>query len=187
MKRVVNMSLRYALLGIIAKKPLSGYEVVHIFKEQVVYFWNSTHSQIYTELHKLENEELLEHELIIQNSSPNKKIYTITDTGKKELVDWILNSPLKPAKIKDEFLIKAAAFDLLSKEEIIHLLDEVIAREERILSMTKEWQDNFSGQAPNTNLGAVITSEYGIRYAEMYLNWCKWVKEYLSSSPARNN
>ncbi|MCE4049252.1 MULTISPECIES: PadR family transcriptional regulator [Bacillaceae] len=181
------MSLRYALLGIIAKKPVSGYEVVNIFKEQVVYFWNSTHSQIYTELHKLENEELLQHELIIQNSSPNKKIYTITDTGKKELLDWILHSPLKPAKIKDEFLIKAAAFDIMSKAEIIQLLDEVITREERVLSMTKEWQENFSEKSPNTNLGSVITSEYGIRYAEMYLNWCKWVKEYLHNYNSDNN
>ncbi|TRZ39835.1 PadR family transcriptional regulator [Niallia circulans] len=177
------MSLRYALLGIISKKPVSGYEVVNIFKEQVVYFWNSTHSQIYTELHKLEKEELLEHELIIQNSLPNKKIYTITELGKKELINWILNHSVKPAKIKDEFLIKAAAFDILTIDEIMTLLDEVIAREERILNMTKEWKDHFTKETSKQNLGAIITSEYGIRYAEMYVNWCKWVKEYISNNP----
>ncbi|KAB7667166.1 PadR family transcriptional regulator [Bacillus sp. B1-b2] len=173
------MSLRYALLGIISKKPVSGYEVVKIFKEQIVYFWNSTHSQIYTELHKLEKENLLQYELIIQTTSPNKKIYTITDLGKKELINWILDQPLKPAKIKDEFLIKATAFDILSVKEIIILLDEVIMREERIFNMTREWKENFTNEYSEQNLGAIITSEYGIRYAEMYLNWCKWAKDYL--------
>ncbi len=40
------MSLRYALLGIISKRPVTGYDVVQIFKEQMIYFWNSTHSQV---------------------------------------------------------------------------------------------------------------------------------------------
>ncbi|WP_078394609.1 PadR family transcriptional regulator [Shouchella patagoniensis] len=173
------MSLRYALLGIISKKPVTGYDVVRIFKEQMIYFWNSTHSQVYTELHKMENEDLIQHELIIQDTSPNKKIYTLTDNGRKELVDWVIGQPLKPAKIKDEFLIKTSAFHVLTIKEITQLLTEVIEREETILQMTTHWKDQFKQSDTKQHIGTIFTVEYGIRYSEMYLNWCKWAKNYI--------
>ncbi|MDV2884649.1 PadR family transcriptional regulator [Alkalihalophilus pseudofirmus] len=172
------MSLRYALLGIISKKPVTGYDVVRIFKQQMVYFWSSTHSQIYTELHKMEKEDLIEHELVIQGTSPNKKVYHLTDSGKKDLIRWAMEEPLKPAKIKDEFLIKATIFPVLTVIEINKLLDEVIEREERILSMTKQWKEHFDTQAER-DAGTMLTVEYGIRYSEMYLEWCKWAKQYI--------
>ncbi|WP_416148275.1 PadR family transcriptional regulator [Salipaludibacillus sp. HK11] len=173
------MSLRYALLGIISRKPVTGYDVVRIFKQQMIYFWSSTHSQIYTELHKMENDNLIEHELVIQGTSPNKKIYSLTDSGKKELIRWAIEEPLKPAKIKDEFLIKATIFPVLSVIEINKLLDEVIEREDRILSMTQQWKEHFNNQEER-DVGTMLTVEYGIRYSEMYLEWCKWAKQYIN-------
>ncbi|KMK76525.1 PadR family transcriptional regulator [Alkalihalobacillus pseudalcaliphilus] len=173
------MSLRYALLGIISKKPITGYDVVRIFKQQMIYFWNSTHSQIYTELHKMENDNLIEHELVIQGTSPNKKVYSLTDSGKKDLIRWAIEEPLKTTKIKDEFLIKATIFPILTVNEINKLLDEVIEREEKILSMTKDWKEHFSSQE-GQDVGTMLTVEYGIRYSEMYLEWCKWAKQYFN-------
>ncbi len=169
----------YALLGIISKKPVTGYDVVRIFKQQMIYFWSTTHSQIYTESHKMENDNLIDHELVIQEVLPNKKVYSITDTGKKELIRWAIEEPLKPAKIKDNFLIKSTIFPFLSVVEIIKLLDEVIEREEKILSMTKKWKEHFNSHEER-DVGAILTVEYGIRYSEMYLDWCKWAKQYIN-------
>ncbi|MCM3225761.1 PadR family transcriptional regulator [Terribacillus saccharophilus] len=175
------MSLRYALLGIIAKEPVTGYDVVKIFKQRMTYFWNSTHSQIYTELHKMEDNNLIQHELVVQGTLPNKKIYSLTDTGKKELIRWALEEPLKPAKIKDEFLIKTTIFPFLSADDINSLLDEVIAREEKTLRMTKEWKKHFTSHEEHS-VGTMLTVEYGIKYSEMYLEWCKWAKQYIQKN-----
>jgi PadR family transcriptional regulator, regulatory protein AphA len=180
------MSLRYALLGIISKKPATGYDVVRIFKEQMVYFWNSTHSQIYTELNRMDQESLIDHELVIQQNSPNKKIYSLTDQGRKELVRWMMEQPLKPAKIKDEFLIKAAAFNVLSLPEMIQLVDEVIKRETRVHEMTVQWKEQYmNGEESDT--GTILTLEYGIRYSKMYLEWCEWAKAYLEQFYKEND
>ncbi|KAB2331333.1 PadR family transcriptional regulator [Bacillus mesophilum] len=172
------MSIRYALLGIISKKPVTGYDVVTIFKQTMIYFWSSTHSQIYKELHKMEEEELITHQLVIQGTSPNKKVYSLTDKGKKDLIRWAIEEPLKPAKIKDEFLIKTTIFPILSAEEINQLLDEVIEREQSILAKTKEWKEHFNSQG-DSDIGTILTVEYGIRYSEMYLEWCKWAKQMI--------
>ncbi|MED4129723.1 PadR family transcriptional regulator [Shouchella miscanthi] len=172
------MSLRYALLGIISKRRVTGYDVVHIFKQQMVHFWGSTHSQIYTELHKMEKDELVDHELVIQESSPNKKIYSLTDKGRKELIRWAVEEPLKSAKIKDEFLIKTTIFPILTHKEVLTLLDEVIERERITLEKTEAWRDHFK-QESKQDLGALLTVEYGIRYAKMYIEWCQWAKQLI--------
>jgi DNA-binding PadR family transcriptional regulator len=175
------MSLRYALLGIISKKPVTGYDVVTIFKQKMIYFWSSTHSQIYKELHKMENDNLIAHKLVIQGTLPNKKVYSLTDTGKKDLIRWAIEEPLKPAKIKDEFLIKTTIFPILSVVEINKLLDEVIEREDSILSKTKQWKEHFNSQGER-DVGTILTVEYGIRYSEMYLEWCKWAKQFINDN-----
>ncbi|MGR9633148.1 PadR family transcriptional regulator [Bacillus cereus] len=47
-----RMSIRYALLGLLSKKEQTGYDLYHTFQEQLIYFWNSSHSQVYKELSK---------------------------------------------------------------------------------------------------------------------------------------
>ncbi|WP_242220247.1 PadR family transcriptional regulator [Bacillus cereus group sp. BfR-BA-01380] len=47
------MSIRYALLGLLSKKEQTGYDLHHTFQEQLIYFWNSGHSQVYKELSKV--------------------------------------------------------------------------------------------------------------------------------------
>ncbi len=182
------MSLRYALLGLISKKPQTGYELYQTFQQQIIYFWNSTHSQIYTELRKMEQDEVISSELIYQEGSPNKKKYTITKEGEKDLIHWILEQKIKPAKIKDEFLIRASAFHLLSIDEILGLLDTIIEREQQILEGTLLWQSQHieQEQPKFEQIGEYITSEYGIMYAKMYIDWCLKVKDILSKMDLEN-
>ncbi|WP_226680302.1 PadR family transcriptional regulator [Sutcliffiella horikoshii] len=170
------MSLKYALLGLLSQHPQTGYEIYKTFKEKMIYFWSSTHSQIYTELNKMEKDELIESEFIYQEGTPNKKMYSITNQGKKMLVEWLVDEAHKPAKIKDEFLIKASAFHLLTKKEILTLLDSIISREKQVLDGTLAWQKEHLENSIGM-IGDFATSEYGIMYAKMYIEWCEKVKD----------
>ncbi|WP_215144531.1 PadR family transcriptional regulator [Exiguobacterium qingdaonense] len=172
------MSLKYALLGLISKKPQTGYELYTTFKERMIYFWSSTHSQIYTELNKMEHEEWISSTYIYQEGSPNKKLYTITTKGEEYLLNWLLSDKIKPAKIKDEFLLRASAFHLLSEKEIIHLLDAIIEREQRVLEATRKWQHD-NEQDEEFGIGDFVTAEYGVMYAEMYIKWCEKVRKEI--------
>ncbi len=176
---MIEMGLKYALLGLISKKPQTGYELYTIFKERMIYFWSSTHSQIYTELNKMEREEWIRSTYIYQEGSPNKKLYTITQKGEEHLLHWLLSDKIKPAKIKDEFLLRASAFHLLSGKEIIHLLDSIIEREQRVLEATRKWQQD-NNRDEEFLIGDFVTAEYGVMYAEMYIMWCEKVKLEVS-------
>ena len=43
----------------------------------------------------------------------------------------------------------------------------------------KYWKEHFSSQE-GQDVGTMLTVEYGIRYSEMYLEWCKWAKQYFN-------
>ena len=53
------MSLRHALLGMLAERPASGYDLLKTFGSAMANVWPATHSQIYTELTKLADADLI--------------------------------------------------------------------------------------------------------------------------------
>ncbi|WLR47274.1 PadR family transcriptional regulator [Halobacillus litoralis] len=175
------MTLRYALLGLLTRKPQTGYELYQTFKQQLIYVWSSTHSQIYKELNRMEEEGWIAFQWIYQEGSPNKKQYTITHEGEKKLVEWIVHEKNQPLKMKDQFLIKASSFSIISKDEAIHLLQEVKQREWEVYVQTEKWKaETFPNTPSHEKTGEFITAEFGIRYAKMYVDWCEWAIEVIS-------
>ncbi|MGR5915082.1 PadR family transcriptional regulator [Bacillus pacificus] len=71
------------------QKEQTGYDLYHTFQEQLIYFWNSSHSQVYKELSKMEQDNLVTFEYIYQEGSPNKKIYSLTKEGKRLLLNGL--------------------------------------------------------------------------------------------------
>ncbi|MFD9692876.1 PadR family transcriptional regulator, partial [Kitasatospora sp. NPDC059088] len=53
------MSLPHAILTALLEKPSSGLELTRRFDRSIGYFWSATHQQIYRELGKLEESELI--------------------------------------------------------------------------------------------------------------------------------
>ena len=62
---------------------MSGYELSSEFESALNEFWNAKHSQIYPELRKLTEEGMITFETAITGNVLEKKIYTITEAGKK--------------------------------------------------------------------------------------------------------
>lgn len=99
------MTLKYSILGLLATRPMSGYDLKGTFDQSVSYVWNASGSQIYSALRDLERNGLVQAELIVQESRPNKKIYSVTPPGQQALRDW-LKAPVPEKFSKDEFLVK---------------------------------------------------------------------------------
>lgn len=83
------MSLKHGLLGLLNYGSMTGYELDKIFRDSLSFFWQAKTSQIYRELDTMECHGWLTSERIIQNDKPNKRVYTITDSGKEELGNWL--------------------------------------------------------------------------------------------------
>ena len=116
-KRMMVMSINYAILGLLSWKELSGYGLKKIIINSSYMYWSANNNQIYKGLIKLKKDGLIKSETIHSDDSPSKKIYFITQKGKDELKKWIL-SPLETSVIKNTFLIKLAWSDILTNEEL---------------------------------------------------------------------
>ncbi len=83
------MSLRYAVLGLLARRPSTGYELTQTFDRSLRSSWQARHSQIYPELAKLEAAGLVE---VVGHGARRSKTYAITEAGRAELRPWLVEA-----------------------------------------------------------------------------------------------
>src|SRR6476660_8097504 len=82
-------TLRYIILGLLGARPMSGYDIKQAFDRALASYWNAGNSQIYTTLKSLSSADLVEAEVIVQKSRPNRKVYRLTPAGQAELDRWL--------------------------------------------------------------------------------------------------
>lgn len=117
------MSIKYAILGLLSWKPLTGYDVKKLMEDSAILYWSGNNNQIYKSLIQLHEEGLVTTEVQHQQSAPSRKLYTITDAGVSALRDWTLSTPEAP-EFKKAFFIQLAWSHVLSDEETDRLLAE---------------------------------------------------------------
>ena len=83
------MSLRYAVLGLLARRPSTGYELTQTFDRSLRTSWHARHSQIYPELAKLEAADLVK---VVGHGARRSKTYAITEAGREELRQWLVEA-----------------------------------------------------------------------------------------------
>src|SRR6266545_4413640 len=115
------MSLKHALLGFINYGPMTGYELKKFFDTSVAHFWNAELSQIYPALKSMESDGLVEMRVEVQDDRPNRKEYSITEKGRRELLDW-LAKPADPEQVREPILIKVFFGAALRKDEVLEVL-----------------------------------------------------------------
>lgn len=83
------MSLRHAVLGLLERRPSTGYELTRTFDRSLRTSWHARHSQIYPELAKLEAAGLVE---VVGHGARRSKTYGITPAGRTELRRWLVET-----------------------------------------------------------------------------------------------
>lgn len=83
------MSLRHAVLGLLAAQPSTGYELATKFDRSMANAWHARHSQIYPELAKLQEAGMVE---VVGEGARRSRTYAVTDAGREELRHWLLEA-----------------------------------------------------------------------------------------------
>lgn len=180
------MSLRHALLGMLALRPeASGYDLAKDFEGSIGrYAWSARHNQIYTELNKLAEDGLV---AAGPEGARGRREYVITEAGRAELRAWLGEGRLETVNtVRNKallriFLITAlepgAARELL-RAEIAHSEREMVAISGEI-EQIEEWAEE-AGRAP---VGGVafgrIAAELGRRHFAAIRDWAVWAVELL--------
>ena len=80
------MSIKHAILGLLAGGPAHGYALKAAFERDVAPL---NYGQVHTSLARLEEAGMVTHEVVEQEKQPDKLVYALTAAGRKELHEWL--------------------------------------------------------------------------------------------------
>ena len=110
------MDVQSIILGFLMRKSMTGYELKKYFSLSFSYFSGLSYGSIYPALKKMVKANLITMHLVVQDGSPNRKVYTITDAGRTAFIES-LKTPLEADRHKNAFLTRLFFFAHLSPEE----------------------------------------------------------------------
>lgn len=171
------MSLQHLLLGMLNEQPMSGYDLDKEFQQSAGHFWTTDRSQIYRTLHKLHNAELVEIERVVQDDLPDRKVYSLTETGRAELERW-LKKPITRSEepVREGWLGQLYFASDLSDEEVLHLLQTYLDELRHVvatLAMLRAHILKQIGDRPVSRSGKLrlMTLDYGIKIQGAAADW----------------
>jgi DNA-binding PadR family transcriptional regulator len=133
-----------ALLGLLCVRPMTGYEIRHHFDRALAPWWDTPRTQIYPKLRELEARRLIEHEYIIQESKPNKRVYSPTPAGREQLQEWLKGAIPWP-ELRHHMMMRLFLGHLLPAGELGGLLTDYRDRTAEWADRLREIEDKFSG------------------------------------------
>jgi PadR family transcriptional regulator, regulatory protein AphA len=177
------MSLRYALLGLLAEEPASGYDLTRKFERALQrYAWHAKHSQIYPELNRLAADGLI---VVVAEGARGRRTYAITDTGQAELRCWMLNPP-DVFIARNEFVLRMFLLPALDPDDARAVLRPIAEGSAREMATLRDRIDAADATAPSgagPGLGRLV-AEYGLRSFQTTHDWALWALNRIDESSA---
>ncbi|BBF41369.1 negative regulator of phenolic acid metabolism PadR [Lachnospiraceae bacterium KM106-2] len=175
-------TLKYAILGLLNQKSMTGYELTQQFESALCEFWTAKHSQIYPELKKLNEEGMVEYEIEITGTVLEKKLYSITEEGRADFLKWLeVDAPMKSTP-KDVFRLRLFFSNNLESEVRLRLLNSQLLQHELRLQHLKGNQRKFEGVPDQATdefsdylvlMGAVMREEMCCEWLKKCITLCK--------------
>ena len=186
MDEVTVGTLGYAILGLLATGPQTGYELAQAMKAPIGYMWTARHSQIYPELARLQRAGLATATVIDGPGPRDTKRYTITEVGLHRLAEWT-DSPLTEVA-RSELMLRVRCLWLLPPERARQFLltqrhhfemrRETYAYEEAAFALVEDEVDDPS----SPHFAQYATLRYGMMRVNDTIAWCDWLLNRLESS-----
>ena len=163
------MSVRHAILGLLAQHPRHGYELRAAFSAVIGgdENWDVKPAQIYSTLNRLEEAGLVHQQAIEQNGGPEKRIYALTDAGRETLRDWFALG-IAPEHQRDDFFVKlmtALVSGAADPGRIIQIQRSLLYQELHAATTLRETYN------PRAEIAQILLLDKSIMHIEADLRW----------------
>jgi DNA-binding PadR family transcriptional regulator len=169
-------AVTWVVLGLIAQKPCSGYDIKRNVDRSIRHFWAASYGQIYPELKRLE-----EAGWIAGDQAPRggraRRVYRITDTGSDALRAWFGGRETR-IELRDESLLRLFFADTLPLEKA---LGQLAARREGYRQMLDYLESLDDGTGPDTPFVDLVY-RWGLDYCRWGIEWCDRQQRLLSKA-----
>jgi len=171
------MSVRHAVLGLLAQRPRHGYELRAAFQALVggKENWNVKPAQIYTTLTRLEQNGLVAEDGVEQDAGPEKRIYTITLPGRQMLAEWFACG-VEPGHQQDEFFLKLMIGLVSSAADPYYLIQ---TQRTHLYQKLHDITEQRSYVDPGRELALIFLLDKAAMHLEADLRWLDMIEGRL--------
>jgi len=173
------LSVRNAILGLLAQKPRHGYELYAAFSAVVgEATWDVKPAQIYTTLERLEESGLVETKSDLgEGREPDRRIYAITHDGRDALNDWFTDG-VPTEHQRDEFYVKLMIGLVSGEADPARIIQTQRARLYQELHDATTHRDMHD---PHTEMAQILLIDKAIMHLEADLRWLDMIEMRLEA------
>jgi PadR family transcriptional regulator, regulatory protein AphA len=164
----------YVILGMVRRKPRSGYEIKAAVDDSTRFFWAASYGQIYPELKRLSEAGLVEG-VDEPRGERRRTVYAITDAGEEALREW-LRQPPQVYELRDEGLLKLFFAEALAPEEAVEILHSMRQHRLDVLERLRGLEPKvIAKDAPFP----LMVLRSGIEFSQWFAEWCERMESQL--------
>ena len=131
------MDIKTLCLGVLTFGDMTGYDIKKYFEDAFKHFFVAGFGSIYPALSDLMERGLVTCTEVVQEKGPHKKVYAITESGRRLLREELIKTPPRH-KVRSEFLVLIYFAHLLPAERLATVLDERAADIQELLDMLQD-------------------------------------------------
>jgi PadR family transcriptional regulator, regulatory protein AphA len=163
------------IIGMLAARPRSGYEIKQLVDHSARYFWAASYGRIYPELKRLERDGLVAGTDAPQGGR-QRTVYQLTDAGERAAREWLARPP-EVFETRDEGLLKLFFAGVIDPERAPEIARERAAASAAVSAQLNELELMLQAEAPadgpgfTVDVGSMSVLRYGIEVNEWAAAW----------------
>lgn len=166
-----NNTTKYALLGMLAFRSATGYDIKKTMAQTTDNFWSESDGAIYPILKQLLKEGLVTLSVENEQSARPRKVYSITKSGKSELEEWLSKEPAI-YQGRNELLLKVFFAEHTQPEVTIEHITKYRAKlAEKLKEYENIWERSKKNKEQKRSIRS-LTLRSGILMSQAKLQWC---------------
>jgi DNA-binding PadR family transcriptional regulator len=154
-------------------QPATGYDLTRRFEASLSNAWYASHSQIYPELGRLQEEGLIE---VVGEGARRSRTYAATDEGRAELRHWLLETEPNRQQ-RNETAVRWFLVALLDAEDRRKIYERELVHADRFRATLQERADELDALDHPHPFRATV--DLGLRTTAVMR---EWLQEQLAQS-----
>lgn len=170
------MNLRHFILGLLTRQPMSGYDIKGYLESLDWLIRSPSFGSVYPALHGLLKDDLVTVEVIHSQDRPARKVYTITEAGRRALRAGV-NEPLNSDASLREFVMRLMMADSLSHTGLVTCLRQ---RRSQVAFRRTALEQAIEPRDKTVKRGKHLAFDFGLMAAMAEIAWLDSALERLS-------
>ena len=175
----------YAILGLLAIKPWTTYELTRQMDRAVGQFWPRAESRLYEEPKKLVAHGLATAERELVGQRP-RTVYSITPVGRERLAAWVAQPAQSPPELHVEAMIKVFFAEHGSRDDLLATIESIRGWTDERLAVSADIGAEYlegRGAFPERLPWLLLTGRLLDEHVLAVRRWAEWAAALVETWP----